>query len=134
MRILFLSHEWHAEITKMAVHKILPMNAKTTAGADKASTDSPGVLVFPPALVLGTLLLSIVTEGPFRFTRNPLYVGGTAAYIGLGLGFNLAWALILLVPMLFLLSWGIIRREERYLEKKFGETYLAYKTRVRRWL
>ena len=173
---------------EIAVHKILPMNAKTTAGADKASTDTPGVIVFPPALVLGTLLLSIVlnliwplhfprlmwmkvaggllfilggfllawgrrtmvragtnvpphkptlaivTEGPFRFTRNPLYVGGTAAYIGLALGFNLAWALILLVPMLFLLSWGIIRREERYLEKKFGETYLAYKARVRRWL
>ena len=78
--------------------------------------------------------LAIVTGGPFRFTRNPLYFGGTAAYFGMGLGFNLIWALILLVPMLFLLSWGIVRREERYLEKKFGETYLAYKQRVPRWL
>src|SRR4051812_18052121 len=183
-----VNHEWHGEIWKMAVHKILPMNAKTTANAAKAATDSPGVLVFPPALLLGTLLLAIVlnliwplhfprmawmkiaggllfilggfllgwgrrtmmragtnvpphkptlaivTNGPFRFTRNPLYIGGTAAYIGLSLVFNLAWALVLLVPMLFLLNCGIVMREERYLEKKFGDAYLVYKARVPRWL
>jgi len=52
----------------------------------------------------------------------------------LSLAFNLVWALILLAPMLLVLNWGIVSREELYLEKKFGETYMAYKARVRRWI
>ena len=78
--------------------------------------------------------LVIVTDGPFRFTRNPLYVGGSLAYIGLCLFFNLVWGLILMLPMLVLLNWGIVRREEAYLERKFGEAYRAYKARVPRWI
>jgi protein-S-isoprenylcysteine O-methyltransferase Ste14 len=78
--------------------------------------------------------LAIVTDGPFRFTRNPLYLANAVAYLGLTLVFNTVWTLLLYVPMLLVIHWGIIRREERYLEAKFGETYLAYKARVRRWL
>jgi protein-S-isoprenylcysteine O-methyltransferase Ste14 len=77
--------------------------------------------------------LAIVTDGPFRFTRNPLYLGGSIAFIGLSILLNSAWPLILLVPSLVILDWGVIRREERYLETKFGPIYLAYKSRVRRW-
>jgi protein-S-isoprenylcysteine O-methyltransferase Ste14 len=77
--------------------------------------------------------LSIVTDGPFRFTRNPLYVAGSLLYLGLTLIFNSVWPLVLFVPMLVVLDRGVIRREERYLEGKFGDVYLAYKARVRRW-
>jgi protein-S-isoprenylcysteine O-methyltransferase Ste14 len=161
---------------------------KPTETEAAASPDSPGVIVFPPALFGGTLLvglvlhfiwpahlisgswvriagailfvaggalaiwgrktmvragtnvlptrpaLAIVTDGPFRFTRNPLYLANAVAYLGLTLVFNTVWTLLLYVPMLLVIHWGIIRREERYLEAKFGETYLAYKARVRRWL
>jgi len=54
--------------------------------------------------------------------------------VGLTLSINSLWLLLLLIPMLAILRWGIIAREERYLETKFGDVYLAYKTRVRRWL
>ncbi len=77
---------------------------------------------------------AIVTEGPFRFTRNPLYLGFTLAYVGVTLLVNSLWMVLLLPFVLFLMTFGVIEREERYLERKFGEQYLAYKRRVRRWL
>lgn len=77
---------------------------------------------------------AIVTDGPFRFTRNPLYIGLIGLYLGVTLLLNSVWPLFLLVPFLIVLQWGVVAREERYLEKKFGEPYLAYKKRVRRWL
>jgi protein-S-isoprenylcysteine O-methyltransferase Ste14 len=151
-------------------------------------SDAPGVLVFPPALFAGTLVLglvlhwlhpvsllpplparlaglvvlvlswwlvhsaeaalkragtnvrpdqpslAIVTDGPFRFSRNPMYLATTGLYLGITLLVNTPWPLILLSPMLLVLHWGVVRREERYLEAKFGEPYRAYKSRVRRWV
>jgi len=164
------------------------MNNEQTVSADYRKPDSPGVIMLPPVLYIGTSLfgvglhffkpvqlssyvwvriaggalalssglmaqwaartmkragtnilptrptLSIVTEGPFRFTRNPLYVTNALFYVGLTLVFNLVWPLVLLIPMLVTIDWGIVRREERYLEAKFGEAYLVYKARVRRWI
>jgi protein-S-isoprenylcysteine O-methyltransferase Ste14 len=78
--------------------------------------------------------LAIVTDGPFRFTRNPLYLALTACYIGITLLANAAWPLVVLPFALVVTHYGIVRREERYLEAKFGTTYVAYMTRVRRWL
>jgi protein-S-isoprenylcysteine O-methyltransferase Ste14 len=78
--------------------------------------------------------LSIVTDGPFRFTRNPLYLATTGLYLSVALLVNALWPLILLPPMLAVLQWGVIRREERYLEAKFGAPYLAYRAQVRRWV
>jgi protein-S-isoprenylcysteine O-methyltransferase Ste14 len=78
--------------------------------------------------------LAIVTDGPFRFTRNPLYLAGIGLYSSLALLVNTAWPLVLLIPLLLVLDWGVVRREERYLEAKFGEPYRAYRARVRRWL
>ena len=78
--------------------------------------------------------LAIVTDGPFRFSRNPMYLATTGLYLGTTLLVNTPWPLVLLPPMLLILHWGVVRREERYLEAKFGEPYRAYKSRVRRWV
>lgn len=77
---------------------------------------------------------TIVTSGPYRFTRNPLYLGFTLIYLGVTFGFNSTAALILLVPTLLVIERGVIHREERYLERKFGEQYTSYKKKVRRWV
>ena len=77
--------------------------------------------------------LAIVTEGPLRFSRNPLYLSLLGMYLGITLLFNALWPLLLVVPLLIVTHYGIIRREERYLEAKFGDPYRAYKARVRRW-
>lgn len=77
---------------------------------------------------------AIVKDGPFRFTRNPLYLSLMLLYGGLSVLFNSLWPLILL-PLLFAaFHFGMVLREERYLERKFGEEYLGYRSRVRRWL
>jgi protein-S-isoprenylcysteine O-methyltransferase Ste14 len=78
--------------------------------------------------------LELVVEGPFRYSRNPLYLALTGLYLGITLLVNAVWPLVLLVPLLAILRWGVIGREERYLEAKFGEPYRAYRARVGRWL
>ena len=77
---------------------------------------------------------SIITGGPYRFTRNPLYVGIQSLFIGLSLLVGTWWGLVLLVPAFLILHFGVVLREEAYLEHKFGQPYLAYKSSVRRWL
>ena len=77
---------------------------------------------------------AIVVDGPFRYTRNPLYLATTGLYVAISLLVDALWPLVLLVPLLAIVEWGVIRREERYLEAKFGDTYRAYRSRVRRWL
>jgi len=76
---------------------------------------------------------TLVTDGPNSFTRNPGYVALTLLYLGLGFFFGSIWVLILVVPTLVLMDYGVIRREEQYLETKFGEEYARYKGSVRRW-
>ena len=78
--------------------------------------------------------LVLVTEGPFRFTRNPLYLALIGLYLGITLLLNAFWPWLFLLPLLVMTHYGIVRREERYLEAKFGEAYRAYRTRVRRYL
>ncbi len=77
---------------------------------------------------------TIITTGPYRFSRNPSYLALTLIYIGVGIAADSIWILGLLIPALALMHYGVITREERYLEKKFGEEYLCYKRSVRRWL
>ncbi len=77
---------------------------------------------------------AIVTTGPYRFTRNPMYVGMAVLYVGLALAFGLLWALAVFPLVVLAVDRLVIAREERYLARKFGEEYLAYKRRVRRWL
>jgi protein-S-isoprenylcysteine O-methyltransferase Ste14 len=152
------------------------------------TTDHPNVLVFPPLLYSGTLLVSlllhwfkpwylphawpvrivgvgliaaaaalgiwgertlkrggtnvnpreptlaIVSDGPYRFTRNPLYLALAGLCLGIALAVGTVWPLVFLVPVLLITHYGIIKREERYLARKFGEPYGAYMARVRRWI
>jgi protein-S-isoprenylcysteine O-methyltransferase Ste14 len=77
---------------------------------------------------------TLVVTGPFAFSRNPLYVARTLLYVGLALTMNMLWTLVTLLPLLVVMHYGVIRREERYLEAKFGSAYRRYRTTVRRWL
>jgi len=77
---------------------------------------------------------AIVTSGPFRFSRNPLYIALTLVYLGLTLAVNSWWGIVVLVPLLLIMHRGVILREERYLEGKFGESYRQYRSQVRRYL
>ena len=77
---------------------------------------------------------ALVTNGPFRFTRNPLYVALAILFTGLSIEMNNPWGLVVLVPLLAVMHHGVILREESYLERKFGEAYRRYKSRVRRYL
>lgn len=77
---------------------------------------------------------AIVQEGPYGFTRNPLYVGMALTYAGLSARANALPAALLLPFVLHLVDRGVVKREERYLEEKFGDEYLRYKGRVRRWI
>lgn len=77
---------------------------------------------------------TVVSNGPYNFSRNPIYIGMFLIYAGIAVLADNPWLLILAVPLYFIMHYGVIAREERYLEGKFGEPYLAYKRRVRRWL
>ena len=77
---------------------------------------------------------SLVFDGPYRFTRNPMYLGMALVYAAAALLLDLPWALLLLPAVLFVIRTRVINREERYLEARFGEPYRAYRSRVRRWL
>jgi protein-S-isoprenylcysteine O-methyltransferase Ste14 len=157
-------------------------------GARTAAADSPGVLVFPPLLAVGVLLIgagshllhpvplpprlparvagavlagaaacialaaraamaragtnvnpslpatAVVTGGPFRFTRNPMYLSLCLLNLGVGLLLCDLVPVLLTAGLATVLHYGVIVREERYLERKFGGVYSAYRCRVRRWL
>jgi len=77
---------------------------------------------------------ALVTEGVFSRTRNPLYVGVSVALCGIALIFALDWIWLLIVPSCVILHFAVVRREESYLEGKFGEAYRRYKERVPRYL
>jgi protein-S-isoprenylcysteine O-methyltransferase Ste14 len=77
--------------------------------------------------------LALATTGIFSRVRNPMYVGGSLALLGIALGFSLDWALLLWLASLPLLHYGIVLREERYLERKFGDDYRRYKANVPRY-
>ncbi len=77
---------------------------------------------------------SLVGNGPYRFSRNPIYVSLTLAYAGIALILNTVWPLTLLPLALATMHYGVILREEGYLEGLFGDEYRQYRKKVRRWL
>ena len=76
----------------------------------------------------------IATDGPFRYSRNPGYLSMAMIYAGIASLANALWAVLLLPIALVVIRRGVIEREERYLERKFGAEYVSYKARVRRWI
>jgi protein-S-isoprenylcysteine O-methyltransferase Ste14 len=78
--------------------------------------------------------LTIVRGGPFRFTRNPMYLALCLLQVALGFFLNDWITLLFVVPLVLIFHYGVVLREERYLTAKFGEPYLQYKREVRRWI
>jgi len=76
----------------------------------------------------------IIQSGLFRYSRNPIYLSFCFATLGCGLILNSWWVIAAVLPLVYLLQQLIIRREETYLQQKFGDTYLACQRRARRWL
>jgi len=85
-------------------------------------------------LLPGEATHTLIEEGPYRRTRNPLYVGLLALYLGMALLAPTLWGLLLFPAAVLLLLWGAIVPEERYLHERFGAAYVDYQRRVRRWL
>ncbi len=77
---------------------------------------------------------ALITGGPYRFSRNPAYLALTLLYVGIAVLIDGLWTIALLLPALVALHYGVIAREERYLERKFGDQYRRYRARVRRWI
>ena len=76
----------------------------------------------------------IVTSGPYRWSRNPIYLSFVLIGIGLAWALDNLWILMMQIPVIIVINHFVIRKEERYLVEKFGERYKAYKARVRRWI
>lgn len=77
---------------------------------------------------------ALVTTGIHGWSRNPIYLGMFLVYAGIGMVVRSPWILILMLPLAFIMRYGVVAREETYLERRFGDTYRGYKRRVGRWL
>ena len=77
---------------------------------------------------------AIISKGPFRWTRNPLYLALAILQLGAAAAVDGIWIALMIVPAVIVIRYGVIAREERYLERKFGDEYLSYKAAVRRWV
>ena len=77
---------------------------------------------------------ALVTTGIHGWSRNPIYLGLFLVYGGIGIAARSPWALILTLPLAITIRYGVVAREEAYLERRFGDAYRDYKARVRRWL
>lgn len=77
---------------------------------------------------------ALVFAGPYRFTRNPMYLGMALVYVAAAILLDLPWAFVLLPLVVVVIRTQVIAKEERYLESKFGDAYRLYRVRVRRWL
>jgi protein-S-isoprenylcysteine O-methyltransferase Ste14 len=76
----------------------------------------------------------IVESGPYRLSRNPIYLGMFIGLLGLAIAFDNLWLAMILVPFALVIRYGVVAREEAHLERKFGDVYRGYGSRVRRWL
>jgi protein-S-isoprenylcysteine O-methyltransferase Ste14 len=77
---------------------------------------------------------ALVTTGLHGWSRNPIYVDMLLLYAGIGIAARSPWVLVLALPLVVILRYGVVAREEAYLERRFGDAYRDYKARVRRWL
>lgn len=77
---------------------------------------------------------TLVLHGPYKLTRNPMYLGLLCLYLAAAFWLNSVWALVLVPVVIGIVQRVVIVKEERYLEQQFGETYRQYKAQVRRWI
>ena len=75
-----------------------------------------------------------MTAGIHGWSRNPIYLGMFLTYFGIGLAAHSPWVLLIILPLAITIRYGVVAREEAYLERRFGDVYRNYKSRVRRWL
>ncbi len=130
------------------MHRLLPLRIPASEGA--AMNTAGWILVAASVVLLiwaqatflrhRTTLIpnrpasAMVTDGPYAFTRNPMYVSLILLYVGLALLTGMLWPVLILPVPLVLLTILVIRREERYLESAFGDDYSEFRRRVRRWV
>ena len=132
-----------------ALQRLVPVTVVPTAGRGLWQGLGWGLVAFGVALMGSAVVAfrragttpnstkpttAFVTQGPYRFTRNPMYVGWVFIYLGADLLTRALWPLVLLPAVLFLMRRRVIALEEAYLERKFTDDYRAYRARVRRWL
>jgi len=77
---------------------------------------------------------AMVQDGPYRFTRNPMYLSFGILYVGLSLMIDSPWSLLLLIPVILVVNYYVIVKEEKYLTRQFGDEYRSYMAKVRRWI
>jgi len=77
---------------------------------------------------------ALIKTGLYKYSRNPMYISLTFLYLGITSLINSLWLLILVMPVLIIIQKGVIEREESYLGEKFGDEYIEYKKKVRRWI
>jgi protein-S-isoprenylcysteine O-methyltransferase Ste14 len=129
-------------VAALAVHLFLPLRMFPAAWIGHAAGWPPllaGAFLAGWAVAAAASMdiarpTGIVTSGPYRFSRNPMYLGWTFISLGVGLVLNSGWVVMLLPGALLFLQLVTISHEERSLEKRFGQSYLTYKRNVRRWL
>lgn len=124
---------WTVTVLPMLLSRVLGVVLFVSSGilahlAHRAM-ERVGTNVFPTQPTL-----AIATDGPYRFTRNPLYLAAIGVYLGTTLWVNSLVMLLLAIPMVVILHRGIVLREEQYLSQKFPEAYGAYRAGVRRWV
>jgi len=124
---------WPINILPMLLSRVIGVMLFVSSGilAHRAhrAMERAGTNVFPTQPTL-----ALAMDGPFRVTRNPLYIAAIGVYLGVTLWVNSLVMLLLAVPMTVILHRGIVLREERYLETKFPREYSEYRSRVKRWL
>jgi protein-S-isoprenylcysteine O-methyltransferase Ste14 len=130
----------------LLVQRALPLRVLPAAAARSLGT----VLLVPGLALLGSALAAfrragtsvapihptraLVTGGPYRLTRNPMYAGLALGYAGVAVMLDALWPLLLLLPLLLVIDVGVVRVEEQFMERLFGDAYRDYRSRVRRWL
>lgn len=137
--------------TALTAGLLLDWLAGTSTGLDRGVRFGCALLLFgPAALLLASALTgfrgagthpapwrpttAIVSSGAYRYTRNPMYLGMALLHAALGLAANAPTAILFVAPALLVIHYGVVLREERYLEAVFGEDYRRYRAAVRRWL
>ncbi|MFZ0848769.1 MAG: isoprenylcysteine carboxylmethyltransferase family protein [Hyphomicrobiaceae bacterium] len=136
-------------ILGLALEHLLPLRLSLPGTAVMQWTVGGGLILIGVAIVAGGVrnfsraatpvpsnqpVRVLVTTGIHGWSRNPIYVGMFLLYAGIGIAARSPWVLVLALPLVIILRYGVVSREERYLEQRFGDAYRDYKARVRRWL